>query len=118
MGAAWLGYWAALDRWEAQPDPQLFIDGIPLLAWYGLALLGAAAVLRWRCRSPRPPAFAEVLAVGMGAVPVPLLLFTLGGAYLNPSCSPAQSPAPPSISFCTWPARCMASPAGRSAPPP
>ena len=71
MGALWICAWIAIDRWQSQPQPQFLADGIPLLAWYVLAILGLAAVLRWRVR-PEPP-FSAVLALAMGAVPMPLL---------------------------------------------
>ena len=82
MTAAWLAFWVAIDRWEIQPDPQFLVDDIPLFAWYGLAIVTLAALLRWRSRAA--PAFAPVLALTVGAVPAPLLLFTVA-AYLNPS---------------------------------
>ena len=101
MGAAWLAAWVALDRWQSQPDPQFYAGGIPLLAWYALAILGLAALLRWRVRpaaafgsepglGPAPafertPPFGPMLALAMGAVPVPLLFASVAGAYLQPS---------------------------------
>jgi hypothetical protein len=81
MGAAWLAAWIAIDRWQIQPDPQFFAAGIPLLAWYLLAILGLAAVLRWRAQPA--PAFAPVLALTMGVVPIPLLFVSVAGAYLD-----------------------------------
>ncbi len=85
--AGCLGFWVAIDRWESQPDPQFFAAGIPLLAWYGLALVGLAAVLRWWCRSPTAPGLlpplAPMLTVTLGLVPAPLLLFTIGATYLD-----------------------------------
>ena len=82
MGAAWLSVWVAIDRWQSQPDPQLFPSGIPLLAWYVLAVLGLAAVLQWRARPA--PAFAPALALAMGAVPLPLLFTSVIAAFLDP----------------------------------
>src|SRR5439155_7318269 len=67
MGVAWLSVWAAMDRWQSQPDPQFFPSGIPLLAWYVMAILGLAALLKWRARPA--PAFAPALALAVGAVP-------------------------------------------------
>src|SRR5258707_1876049 len=46
MGAAWLSAWVAIDRLQSEPEPQFFAGGIPLLAWYMLATLGLAALLR------------------------------------------------------------------------
>jgi hypothetical protein len=80
--ATWLLIWVALDRWESQPDPQFSIGGIPLLAWYVLAMLGFAALLRWRA-TPKP-GFGGVLALAAGLVPVPLLLLTAVALYLGP----------------------------------
>jgi Peptidase C13 family len=70
--------WIAIDRWESQPDPQFFADGIPLLAWYGLAIVGLAAILQWSCRAD----FASMLIASLGLVPVLMALFTFGAFYL------------------------------------
>jgi hypothetical protein len=83
MGAACLAAWVAIDRWQSEPDPQFFPDGIPLLAWYVLAILTLAALLQWRTRSA--PAFGSVLALATGAVPVPLLFAGVAAAYFNPT---------------------------------
>jgi Peptidase C13 family len=83
MGAAWLAAWIAIDRWQIQPDPLFFAGGIPLLAWYLMAILGLAVVLRWRTQPA--PAFGPVLALAMGAVPIPLLFVSVAAAYLDPS---------------------------------
>jgi hypothetical protein len=82
MGIAWLSAWVAIDHWQSNPDPQFFPSGIPLLAWYALAILGLAALLRWR--SHPAPAFGPALALAMGAVPVPLLFASVVAAYLDP----------------------------------
>jgi Peptidase C13 family len=83
MSAAWLAFWIAIDRWQVQPNPVFLPDGIALLAWYALALLSLAALLRWRCRSSTRPAFAPTLTLTMGIVPAPLLLYTVAAGYLN-----------------------------------
>jgi Peptidase C13 family len=83
MGAVWLSAWVAIDRWQSQPDPQFFPSGIPLLAWYMLAILGLAALMRWWARPA--PAFGPALALAMGVVPVPLLFTSAVAAYLDPS---------------------------------
>ena len=83
MGALWLAAWVAIDRWQSQPDPQFFAGGIPLLAWYALAILGLAALLRRR--SHPAAAFAPLLALCVGAVPVPLLFTGLFAADLEPA---------------------------------
>jgi hypothetical protein len=72
LGVAWLLLWVGIDWWYAQPDAQFVIDGVPLLAWYALAVLGLAALLRSASR-PKP-AFRAALALALGLVPVPLLL--------------------------------------------
>jgi hypothetical protein len=82
LGAAWLSAWVAIDRWQSQPDPQFFPSGIPLLAWYVLAILALAALLRWRSRPA--PALGPALALAMGVVPVPLLFTSVVAAYLDP----------------------------------
>jgi hypothetical protein len=76
-----LGAWVAVDWWQRQPAPEFAVDGIPLLAWYALAVLALAALLRWRTR-PRP-AFGAMLVVALGAVPVPLLLVGVVAFYLQ-----------------------------------
>ena len=82
MAAAWLAAWVAIDHWQSQPDPRFIAAGIPLLAWYALAILLLAALLRWRAR---PAAFGPVLTLAMGAVPVPLLFVSVVAEYLDPT---------------------------------
>jgi len=85
MGGAWLLLWIALDRWLSQPDPQFYAAGIPLLAWYGISILALAAVLRWRAAPAPAPEFGPVLALALGAVPVPLLFAAVAADYLDTS---------------------------------
>jgi hypothetical protein len=80
MGTVWLGVWVAIDRWQSEPDPQFFIGGIPLLAWYALAILGLAALLQWRTRAAE---FGPTFALAMGAVPLPLLFAGVAASYLD-----------------------------------
>ena len=82
MGALWLSVWVAIDRWQSQPDPQFSPSGIPLLAWYVLAILALASLLQWRSRPP--PAFASVLTLTIGAVPLPLLFASVAAPDLSP----------------------------------
>jgi hypothetical protein len=81
MGAMWLALWVALDRWQSGPAPLFSPGGIPLLAWYALAMLGLAALMQWRTHA----AFPSVLALAMGAVPVPLLLLSIADIDLRSS---------------------------------
>ena len=80
MGAVWLAAWVAIDRWQSEPDPQFSPGGIPLLAWYALAILALASLLQWRTRAA---AFEPVLTLTMGAVPVPLLFAGVIAIYLD-----------------------------------
>ena len=72
LSLLWLLLWVAIDWWEALPGPQFLVAGVPLFAWYVLAILGFAALLRGRS-NPKPP-FAAALLLSLGLVPVPLLL--------------------------------------------
>ena len=82
MGVTTLAAWVAIDHWQSQPDPQFFAEDIPLFAWYVLGILTLAALLQWRARAG--PKFGPMLAVAMGAVPVPLLFTSVAAVYLNP----------------------------------
>jgi hypothetical protein len=82
MGAAWVGLWCGIDWWDSGPDATFFIDATPLFAWYLLAILAVAGLLRAGCK-PTPP-LAVVLALVMGLVPVPMLLAALGLPLLSP----------------------------------
>jgi Peptidase C13 family len=73
--------WLAVDWWQRQPDPEFSFDGIPLLAWYVLAVVALAGLLRWGSR-PRP-AFAAMLVLALAAAPVPLLLVGVVAFYLQ-----------------------------------
>jgi hypothetical protein len=73
--------WLAIDWLAALPDPQFLAAGAPLLAWYALAILAMAVLLRWRS-SPRP-AFEGALMLSLGLVPVPMLLAAVAAPYLN-----------------------------------
>ena len=42
--------WLTIDWLAALPDPQFLPAGAPLLAWYALAILAMAVLLRWRSR--------------------------------------------------------------------
>jgi hypothetical protein len=81
LSVSCLSAWVAVDWWQRQPDPEFSIDGIPLLAWYVLAVLALAGLLRWRTR-PRP-AFGAMLILALGAAPAPLLLVGVVAFYLQ-----------------------------------
>jgi hypothetical protein len=81
LGAVWMCLWLAVDWWDAQPDPEFVPDGVPLFAWYVLATLGLAALLRW-CSRPIP-AFGKVAALATILVPVPLFT-AIAASYLAP----------------------------------
>jgi hypothetical protein len=72
LSLVWLLLWLAIDWWEALPDPEFLLAGVPLFSWYALAILALAALLRGQS-TPKPP-FAAVLLLSLGLVPVPLLL--------------------------------------------
>jgi len=82
LGTAWLAAWVVIDWWQRQPDPEWSNDGIPLLAWYALAILALAQLLRSRC-TPRP-GFPETLALALGLAPLPFLLMSVAIFYLEP----------------------------------
>jgi hypothetical protein len=82
LSGAWLLLWLAIDWWEAEPDPQFLAGGVPLLAWYALAILALAALLRI---SSRPqPSFAATLLLALGLVPLPLLVSAIVAPFLGP----------------------------------
>jgi hypothetical protein len=76
LSISWLAAWVIIDRWQRQPNPEFSLDGIPVLAWYALAILGLAGLLSWRA-TPRP-AVGATLVLALGLMPVPLLLMSLG----------------------------------------
>jgi len=82
LSMLWLLLWVAIDWWDALPDPQFLIAGAPLLAWYALAILALAALLRRRSRPM--PTFEAALTLSLGLVPVPLCLAALAAPYLSP----------------------------------
>ncbi len=82
LGAMWLAAWVGIDWWQRQPDPEWSNDGIPLLAWYALAILALAQLLRWRC-TPRP-GLPETLALALGLAPLPFLLMSVAVFFLEP----------------------------------
>src|SRR5258708_11794386 len=82
LSLVWLLLWAAIDWLEALPDPQFLVAGVPLRAWYALALLSLAAFLRRQCNPKR--AFEASLLLCLGLVPLPLLLAPLAAPFLTP----------------------------------
>jgi Peptidase C13 family len=83
LSMMWLLLWVAIDWWDALPDPQFLIASAPLLAWYALAILALAALLRWRSRPM--PTFEAALLLSLGLVPVPLCLAAVAASFLGPS---------------------------------
>jgi hypothetical protein len=82
LSCGWIFLWLALDWWQAQPDPQFLAGGIPLLAWYALAILALAELLRVSCK-PRA-SFPATLLLALALVPPPLLV-AVGLAPFLPS---------------------------------
>jgi hypothetical protein len=82
MSLSWLAAWVAIDRWQRQPSPEFALDGVPLLAWYVLAVWALSACLRLMSR-PRPAAGAA-LALALGAAPWPLLLVAVAAYLVQP----------------------------------
>src|SRR5258708_13626532 len=82
LSLVWLLLWVAIDWLEALPDPQFLVAGVPLLAWYALAILSLAAFLR-RQSNPKP-AFEAALLLCLGLVPLPFLLAALAAPFLTP----------------------------------
>jgi len=82
LSFAWLLLWVAIDWSEALPDPQFLVAGVPLLAWYALAILALAAFLRWQ--SNPKPVFEASLLLCLGLVPLPLLLAAWVAPFLTP----------------------------------
>jgi hypothetical protein len=76
-----LAFWCGLDWLFVQPEPQFFLANTPLLAWYALAIVSLAALLRWRAKPT--PAFAATFALAVGSIPVPLLITAVASAYLT-----------------------------------
>ena len=81
LSISWLAAWVIIDRWQRQPNPEFSLDGIPVLAWYALAILSLAGLLSWRA-TPRPTVGAT-LVLALGLMPVPLLLASVGSYYLE-----------------------------------
>jgi hypothetical protein len=82
LSMLWLLLWLAIDWWNALPDPEFLLAGAPLLAWYALAILALAALLRWR--SHPMPTFEAALVLSLGLVPIPLCLAAVAAPYLDP----------------------------------
>jgi hypothetical protein len=95
LSALWLALWAAIDWFDALPDPQFLTEGAPLLAWYALAILTLAALLRRRS-SPMPP-FETTLVLAIGLVPIPLCLAAVAADYLS-----LKSLIPAAIGACVY----------------
>jgi hypothetical protein len=82
LGVACLVLWVAIDWWQSQPDPQLSAAAIPLFAWYGLGVLGLAALLRRQARIHAPD--SPVLTLVMGLLPMLMLFVTITTMWVEP----------------------------------
>jgi len=81
LSASWLAAWIVIDRWQRQPEPEFYADGIPFLGWYALAIVSLAALLR-RISNPRPT-LSATLVLALGMAPLPLLLVAVGTYFLE-----------------------------------
>jgi Peptidase C13 family len=85
MGALWAMLWTAIDWWQSQPQPAISAAEVPLMAWYVVAVLALAWLLRAASQTrSHATEFAAMTALALGAVPVPLLLTGIGALYLSP----------------------------------
>ena len=75
--------WVDYDWLEAKPDPQFLPENVPLLAWYGLAVVTLAALLHMALR--REARFGTLFALAVCALPLPLAYAVFGSAYLSPT---------------------------------
>lgn len=74
--------WVDYDWFAAQPNPQFVPENVPLLAWYGLAVVLLAALLH---RAARPQAaFGTLLTLAVCAMPLPLAYAVFATSYLDP----------------------------------
>jgi hypothetical protein len=81
LTVSWLAAWIVIDRWQRQPSPEFYVEGIPLLGWYAIAALSLAGLLRW-LSNPRPT-LGATLVLALGLVPLPLLLVSVVAYYLE-----------------------------------
>jgi Peptidase C13 family len=80
FGAAAIFAWICIDHEHAGAGAEFFAPGIPLLAWYVLAALLAALILRALCQ---PQAgLTACLALVAGWLPLPLLVVAFALPYL------------------------------------
>jgi hypothetical protein len=73
--------WVDYDWFQAQPSPQFIPDNIPLLAWYGLAVVVLAALLYLATR--RAARIDTLLALAVCALPLPLAFAIFGTVLLG-----------------------------------
>lgn len=81
LGVFSLALWVAFDWWQSQPRPKFLATGIPLLAWYALAVLGLAALLR-RWAAPRSP-LAPLTVLAAGLLPILVVLLSAATLFLD-----------------------------------
>jgi hypothetical protein len=75
VAGAWLLLWLAIDWFAARPDPQFQAAGIPPLAWYGLAILALAALLRAVSRNRC--SFAAAMLMSLAVAPLPAVVASI-----------------------------------------
>jgi hypothetical protein len=81
LSASWLAAWILIDRWQREPSPEFYVEGVPVLAWYALAILTLAGVLR-RVSNPRPN-LSATLVLALGLMPPPFFLVAVVAYYLE-----------------------------------
>jgi len=89
LGLVALALWLGIDWLQSQPTPHLSAAGIPLFAWYALAVLGLAALLRRHAL--HGTALAAPLTVVMGLLPILMLFVALATMWAPPRWLPGLS---------------------------
>ncbi len=97
-------------------SPQFAVDDAPLLAWYALAVLGLAALLRWRSKPEPPYGAVLVLVTGLGSAAAAARNHRRGSFEFSLAVGLAAA-SPPATRCSTWRAACAPSRANRSAWP-
>jgi hypothetical protein len=82
LGVASFTLWVGIDWWQSQPAPHLSAAALPLFAWYGLAVLGLAALLRRQAGIPS--AGAALVTLIMGLLSMLMLFATIATLWVDP----------------------------------